>query len=179
LSTLPQDSLTQLPHKMREAAGDFRSNWSQWRRDVRANPSILFQSLPVRLAFWLVVAVAFFFCVTRIMKALTPDASAGREAATSVATVYVACANPDCGKSQIANPRVDFKAWPMTCAACGKATVYRATVCKKCRNWIAMVPGQPPDCPHCRRAAAAKRPATKPARKESDDPDDREDGWGG
>lgn len=179
LSTSPEKSLTQLPHKVREATGDFRSNWSQWRRDVRANPSILLQSLPVRLAFWMLVAVAFFFVVTRIMTALAPDASAGREEATSVATIYVACSNPDCGRSQVANPRVDFKEWPMTCAACGKATVYRASMCRKCRNWIAAVPGHSPDCVPCRRAADAKRPATKPARKESDDPDDVEDGWGG
>jgi hypothetical protein len=179
MSTTPQDSLTQLPHKVREAAGDFRSNWAQWRRDVAANPAILFQSLPVRIGFWLLVAVAFYFAVSRIMNALSPSASAGREEPTHVATIYVACAKPDCGRSKLANPTMDFKDWPMKCDFCGGSSAYRATQCGKCREWNALVPGRALDCAHCRRAAEATKPATRPAGKQPEDPDDREDGWGG
>lgn len=179
VNTTPQDSISQLPHKVRQAADDLPANWSQWRRDVRANPSIIFQSLTVRIGFWLLVAVGFYFAVSRAMLAMTPDPNAGRIEATKVATIYVACAKPECARSRLANPPVNFKDWPMKCENCGGQTVYRATQCVKCRNWIAQTPGGKVDCPHCRRAAEIRKPPPKPTRKEATDPDDREDGWGG
>ncbi|MBI5863502.1 MAG: hypothetical protein HZB38_03115 [Planctomycetes bacterium] len=162
--------------RFREARANWRADFRQWRADVRENPALIFRSLGVRLLLWAALGIVMFYVVSRVFINLAPSATEGRLARTRLATLYVACTNPDCLHGATTEQTLDFKAWPLTCEQCGKQTAYRATLCPKCRNWFAAAPGGPSDCPLCKRKSTTQ-PTSKPARKRSDDPDDREDGW--
>ncbi|MBN2446821.1 MAG: hypothetical protein JXO22_08850, partial [Phycisphaerae bacterium] len=107
--------------------------------------------------------------------ALTADYRTNSEPPTAMATIHVACTNPDCLADYVTQVPMDFKAWPMKCRQCGQQTVYRAALCHKCRQWYAVRPGQPRECPHCARPP---EPAAAPAdTKPEEHTDDDEDGW--
>lgn len=162
--------------RVKEAATDFRSDWSQWRSDVLRNPALLFQSLPVRITIWLLGAFALYMIISWVVVGANRQGVVVVEQATPTATLYVACTNSECLKSATVTQSRNFKEWPLKCENCGKLSLYRATLCKACREWFSAAPGGPAECLLCKRKAI-KATVSQPVKKLSEDRDDREDGW--
>lgn len=165
-----------LSSRVKEATTDFRSDWAQWRSDVRRNPGLLFQSLPVRVAFWLLGACVLYFVISWVIVGANRQGAVVVEQATPTATLYVACTNPDCLKAATVTQPRNFKEWPLKCEHCGQMSMHRATLCKSCREWFATSPGGPVECLLCKRNTK-KAAASQPTRKVPENRDDREDGW--
>lgn len=168
--------MSDLSSRVKEATTDFRSDWAQWRSDVRQNPALLFQSLPVRIALWLLVAFALYLIVSWIVVGANNQGAVVIEEATPTATLYVACTNSDCLRSATVTQPRDFREWPLRCEHCGQMSLYRASLCKSCRDWFAVAPGALLECQLCKRKTV-KPAVSQPARKVPQDRDDREDGW--
>jgi hypothetical protein len=167
-----------LPRRVRERAAALRTDLWQWGADVRTDPSLIWRTTPIRVLFWLAVGVCIILAVRGLAKGIMPAAASGPAAereATKLATLYVACTNPDCLESYITKRPMDFKDWPLICEFCGHPTVYRAKLCPLCHRWYANAPGAPDRCPFC--AADEPEEAAAPVEPGPTDPDDAEDGW--
>jgi hypothetical protein len=168
--------LANLPHRLRERAAKLRGNLRQWSADVREDPGLLWRTPAIRVAFWLGVGLVAFFAARFAANAILPaDADAEFKQPTQLATLYVACINPECRESYTTRQPMNFSAWPLTCRKCGRATVYRATLCPTCHHWFATVPGREHNCPFCRTPEPDEPESMPPANPI--DPDDAEDGW--
>lgn len=169
-------SAADLPHRVRQFLADAPAAWSRWRRDLAANPALLWRTPAARLAAWVVLGAAIIILARVGVAVLSPGASGSAFVEpTRTATLYVACTNPECLRSAIVQQPMNFDGWPLTCAACGAPSVYRARLCPTCRSWYATIPGKPPICPAC--AAASARPPPDAQTKRPTDPDDEEDDW--
>lgn len=167
--------LANIPDKLRDQAADLPDQVRQLKDDLRSDPSRLWRNPMARIIGWVLLA-GVIYAIAHLGIAMfvgSLDSSEFVEP-TKTATVHVACTNPECRTSYVANPPIEFTNWPMTCEQCGQPTVYRAKLCRSCGQWYANVPGQPDDCPHC----AARREAAEPTRprRTTDDPLESEDG---
>lgn len=165
----------ELPHLLRLWLAAAGNSLRGWCAEVREEPALLLRSPAARIAGWILLGVIFFLVVQALIAFITP-AAPGRtaEKATPWATLYVACANPECRAAYATQTAMDFRAWPLKCERCGQMSVYRAARCERCRAWIAAPPGQPPTCAACAKRAEPKPAAPKP--RPPADPDDLEDG---
>lgn len=168
-------SAAQLPHQAREAVRGFKDRYRQWREDLKEDPSLLWRTPAIRITFYLVLAVGLILAVRWGTNTLAGAGAANKEDVKK-STLYVSCTDPNCLKSFNATVAMDFKTWPLKCDQCGQLTVYRATLCKVCRNWYAVAPTGPDGCPFCRKRFDAAKPTTKPKAKPANS-DDAEDGW--
>jgi len=168
--------IANLPHAVREHLAGLPDRWQTWREGFRQEPAALWRSPLTQIAVLVAVLVIILIAVTRLVGAIAPPGGDRRvEPATPVATLYVACTNPACRASYTTRQPMSFKAWPLKCEKCGQMTVYRATLCKDCRRWYAVLPGMPAICPFCEEQKHAKAAATQPAKKSAADED--EDSW--
>ena len=168
-------SAAELPHQAREAILGFKGRFHAWQAELKDDPTLLWRTPAVRIGLYLILGIALLLSVRWATHSLA-GAGAGADPARKMATVFVACTNPECLKSGSARVAMDFKEWPLKCETCGQLTVYRATICKTCRNWYAVGPSGPEGCPFCRKKAEANKPTTKPKAKTANS-DDAEDGW--
>lgn len=168
-------SAADLPHQAREAVLGFRERYRAWQLEVKDDPTLLWRTPAIRITFYLILGIAILFAARWATHTLV-DAGASVDPAKKKATLFVACTNPECLKSGNSSVAMDFKEWPLKCDTCGQPTVYRATLCKVCRNWYAIAPAGTDGCPFCRKKAAAAKPTTKPKAKAANG-DDAEDGW--
>lgn len=167
--------LANLPHRVRAQTTDFKANLRQWRADLRENPRLLWRTAAVRICFWLILGLCAFLLVRAVTTSLFPTGQARPEPPTPLATLYVACTNPDCYNSYTDRQPMSFDAWPLTCRKCGRQTVYRAKPCRICRRWYATPPGMPDECHFC--VAREPEEPPEPPQPGPIDLDDREDGW--
>lgn len=178
MSTPRPPRLAELPHRVRTFFIEFPENWAHFREQFQENPAILWQNPVSRIAAIVVLAALFLGGVSQLSGSLVPATPGGSsEAPTDVATLYVACINPECLTSYRTQQPMDFDDWPLTCRQCGAATVYRARSCPDCRKWVANPPGVPPTCPHCVAAKAATTPTDTPDTGPRRTADDDEDPW--
>jgi hypothetical protein len=173
----PPLRLADLPHRLRAELAELPQLFREWREGFREDPAAFWHGPIPRIIGWTVfgaLAIAAAFWVTRLV---TPGGSAVfGEAATSSATVYVACTNPACRAAYSVRVPMDFDDWPMRCEECGQDTVYRARRCTKCRppRWYATPPGSPDQCPFCAQADHSAEPRETPdvpSRRSDDDED--------
>ncbi|MCG3127716.1 MAG: hypothetical protein CHACPFDD_02586 [Phycisphaerae bacterium] len=150
------------------------ADYSRWRADLRDDPTLVWRTRPIIFAITGIVLIGIAFGIQALANHWVAAASGSRvfEKPTPTATVYVACANPNCLDAAVLQLPMNFRAWPLPCATCGGASVHRAELCKSCRTWYAASQGP---CPHC--TAKAAPPKTLTPRKPSK-PGDSEDGWG-
>lgn len=168
--------LADLPHHLREHANDFRANWEQFRKDVKEDPAVIWRTQTTRVFIWIFLGVAVLLAARFLINSFAPAGPAiPAERATTLATLYVACVQPNCLKSDVTRQPMSFNEWPLVCKFCGQKSVYRATICSKCHRWFATPPNASKECPHCARAAQS--PATKPVASRPANTDDQEDGW--
>jgi len=165
-----RDTLGHLSDRLRERKEDFSSNFSQWKADVREDPSLLWRTPAIRWSLIVLLAIGAVVTSIYVTQSLTPAAGEGWEAATRTATIYVACTDPACRRSHAAQVPMSFRDWPMKCDFCGGERVYRATLCPRCRGWFATAPGESTECPLC--AAAAPTAETPTAATRPVDPDE-------
>lgn len=164
-----------LADRLRRRARDVREAAGELIVDLRAAPWAPLRSPIVRLALVAIAAVIVVVTVRSCLPAIGSGSEPRGEAATAVATIHVACTNHGCHASYVAHPRIEFKAWPMTCEKCAAAAVYRAKLCPICRGWFATAPGATGACPTCAARNAATQATTQPTRPRTGD--DAEDGW--
>ncbi|MGE0480212.1 MAG: hypothetical protein AB7Q17_07045 [Phycisphaerae bacterium] len=164
-----------LTDRLRRRARDARDAAGELIVDLRAEPWAPLRSPVVRLALFAIAAVIIVVVARSCLPAIGSGSEPRGETATIVATIHVACTNPDCHASYVAHPNIDFKAWPMVCEKCATPGVYRAKLCPTCRSWFATAPGANDACPACAARNAATQAATQPARPRTGD--DAEDGW--
>ncbi len=170
-------AVTGLPHRLREGLEHLPQNFRDWRQELSENPWAIFQATPIRIGSILALVILLILALTRIVGALQP-ASTGTfsEQATSYATLYVACTNPDCMEHFTVKRPMNFHDWPVKCPECGQETGYRAERCPTCGHWFATRPGQPPTCPFCARRHATEQPSPTDNRPRQTGDND-EDPW--
>lgn len=168
--------LTDLPHAVREYLVELPVAWRRWREDLSNDHTLFWRTPAVRIALWILLGVALLIGLRSLISFFAP-AGAGRDftAATPTATLYVACTNPQCLHTEAVQRPMDFKDWPLTCTACGVESVYRASLCDRCRNWYAVAPGKPDLCPACAARDAKAAPVVEQVGPKN--PDDEEDDW--
>ncbi len=137
-------TVAELPRRLRELVSAMLLRLRAWMDAVRAEPALLWHTPMLRVAIIVLVGAGVLALINRLATGLTPglDRSAF-ETPTRLATLYVACTNPDCRVSFTTHQPMNFKAWPLVCPHCGQKSVYRATLCPNCGRWYASAPGTP------------------------------------
>ncbi len=168
--------LADLPHLVREFFVELPAAWRRWREELSNDPMLFFRTPLIRIGLWILLGALLFIGLRTAIAFFAPPA-AGRDFAepTPTATLYVACTNPQCLHAHTVQQAMDFKAWPLACPRCGVASVYRASICDRCRNWYAIVPGKPDVCPTCAAREAKAAPVAE--KFGPTNPDDEEDDW--
>ena len=152
-------------------------NYRQWREDLKEDPTLFWRTPVVRIALCVAAGLVLLIGLRSLIGFLAPDGSDPNFIeATPMATLYVACTQPQCLTHYTTQQQMDFSHWPLTCDKCGGESVYRATLCQRCRSWFATAPNMPEVCPLCAGRDAAKAPVVTD-RKKSANPDDDEDDW--
>lgn len=154
----------------------WKANLRAWREDIKTDPAAIWNPQPVRIALWVTLGIILLIAARWASTALLPRGDAGKtEAPTTLATLYLACAEHACRHSFTARVERDQVNWPLLCEKCGGKSAWRATLCKKCRNWWAKAPGSAPGCPYCEERALQEakahpeKPAASRPRGEDDD----------
>lgn len=172
-------SLANLPHRIRAGLANWPAGYRQWREDLRQDPALLWQTPAVRIVLWIVLGIILVSGLYWAIATFTPSGTDSLFVEpTPLATLYVACTNPDCRAHYNTKQPMDFDSWPLKCEQCGSESVYRAKLCSVCRRWFATAPGQPTGCPFC---ATRHKAEQTPETIDSDKPtniDDEEDPWG-
>ena len=169
-------SLANLPHKLRQNIAEWPVKLRQWRSELREDPTLFWRTPLVRVGLWVSLGIVAIVVASWLTSALTPRGGGEFREPTPMATLYVACTNPDCRATNTVELPMDFGDWPLKCDKCGQESVYRAHLCPTCKHWFATAPGEPPECPFC----AAKRAAAQPVEPAPTGPvnaDDEEDPW--
>lgn len=173
---MPPPDYTELRGSLRERISSFRLNFRQFRADVREDPTLLWRTQPIRIAFWILVGLGLILFVRWLAVSITPTPSfPGEYEPTRTATLWVACTNPDCLKTSMHTAPMDFNAWPVACEHCGNPSAVRAVRCPLCRSL--MPPAEGDSSGPCVRCATPVRKTAAPVASRPSDPDDREDGW--
>lgn len=163
-----------LPHIAREHLATLPQRWRDWRAACREDPAALWRNPVVRLVGLCGLVILLVLGLNALVSALTPRGAgdAGFVEATPLATLHVACTNPDCRAAYTVKLPMDHATWPLKCEKCGQSTVYRATRCRACRRWFATAPGAATECPFCRPADAPTPPVAPTGRSGTDDDED-------
>jgi hypothetical protein len=171
-------SLSDLPHRIREGLATWPDRLRDWWHEVGREPVILGPTPGGGVLLWILGGGVFFRGAGWLTAALTPGAAGLRDGqATPYAILYVACTAEECRAHFTSRQAMDFDAWPLKCPRCGADTVYRATVCDRCRQWYATAPGQPRGCPLCAKRGSEAPVDPQQTERADDHPDDLEDPW--
>jgi len=171
-------SLADVTHRLRQQMANLPGQWRAWRTDLRGDPGLLWRSSVLRIAGFVLLIVVALIAIDWLVTALTPGGAQGsRETATPLATLYVACADPECRAHYTVQKPMDFDDWPLTCNQCGQKTIYRAQRCPVCGHWCALPAGQSLECPFCAEKQAAQKPPEPTHREQRPRSDDDEDPW--
>jgi hypothetical protein len=130
-----------------------RDRFDSWVAAVREDPALLWQTVAVRYATYVIGALVLVWAVTGLAGLITPPAPAGAKPEATTADFHVLCTNPDCGHHFVIHQAFDFHRFPVTCPACQRETGARALRCNSptCRGrWVVpqMRNGEP-CCPFC------------------------------
>lgn len=170
--------LADIPHRLRDLFETLPARWNEWREAFRQDPAVLWAGPIPRIAGIIVAGTLCLILGNWLIQGLRPAGPAGTFAEpTPFATIHVACTNPDCLHHETRKVDIDFDDWPMTCDKCGRESVYRAKLCRKCRNWYATAPGASERCPHCQRGTAEESAPTPHRARQPANPDDLDDPW--
>ncbi len=171
-------SLSDLPHRIREGLATWPDRLRDWWHEVGREPAMLWRTTGVRVLLWILLGAVLILGARWLTAALTPGAAGLRDGqATPYAILYVACTAEECRAHFTSRQAMDFDAWPLKCPRCGADTVYRATVCDRCRQWYATAPGQPRGCPLCAKMGSEAPVDPQQTERADDHPDDLEDPW--
>ena len=171
-------NLAELPIAIQRQLALVPVSYRQWREDLRADHTLFWRTPAVRIAIWVAAGLVLLVGLLSLIGRLAPaDADSAFVEATPMATLYVACTQPQCLFSFTTQQDMDFNRWPLTCTKCGGESVYRAKLCPRCRTWFATAPNMPDACPRCAARDAAKASVADGPKKKSAHPDDDEDDW--
>jgi hypothetical protein len=108
----------------------------EWSEAVRAEPSLLWQTLTIRYTVYAVGALTLILTLRCAVNAVQPPLPKGATPRATTAHFDVICSDEACQKHFIIERAFAFDDFPVPCPACGKDSGYQALRCvsQTCRG---------------------------------------------
>lgn len=139
---------------LREQVPVVRKGFSDWREQVREEPSLIWQTPAVRYVVYGVGAAITLWVVTFAIALITPPPPKGARAQATTADFHVVCTESGCGHHFVMHRDFGFDDFPVKCGECGKLSGYSARPCNSAKcggRWVAPVVTETgKSCPKCK-----------------------------
>ena len=145
---------------LKEWAPTVPARFHQWREAVRAEPSLIWQTLAVRYATYGLVGFALLTVVSAVPGWFVGPPPADARPLAVTADFHVVCSKLECGYHFVTNQKKGFRKFPITCLRCKQKSAVHGRRCRSdsCSGqWVAPVEIEHSlRCTQCGRALLAE-----------------------